>query len=78
MIFFPHISLHIFCQIFPALRLFFFPNFPGPTFIQGPFFILFAKSSRPYAYSHALRLLGTLEYSQKSQLNVAFNSIPPI
>ena len=47
MIFFPH----KFSQIFPALRLFFFPNFPGPTFIQGPTFILFAKFSRPYVYS---------------------------
>ena len=49
--FFSHTSLHIICQIFPALWLFFFPNFPCPTFIQGPTFILFAKSSRPYAYS---------------------------
>ena len=42
---------HSFCQIFPALRSFFFPNFPGTAFIRGPTFILFAKSSRPYAYS---------------------------
>ena len=49
--FFSHTSLHIICQIFPALRIFFFPNFPCPTFIQGPTFILFAKSSRLYAYS---------------------------
>ena len=63
--FFSHISFHIdcrnsyemnrglnlFCHIFPALRLFFFPNFPSPTFIQGPMFIIVAKSSRLYAYS---------------------------
>ena len=29
----------------------FLPHFACPTFIQGPMFILFAKSSRPYAYS---------------------------
>ena len=27
---FSHTSLHIICQIFPALRLLFFPNFPCP------------------------------------------------
>ena len=49
--FFSHTSLHIICQIFPALWLFVFPNFPCPTFIQGPTFILFDKFSRPYGYS---------------------------
>ena len=49
--FFYHTSLHMICQIFPALRSFFFPNFPCPTFIQGPTFIFFAKFSRPYVYS---------------------------
>ena len=33
--FFPHIR-YSFCQNFLVLRLFFFPNFPGPTFIPGP------------------------------------------
>ena len=39
MIFFPHKFAHYFSQMFPALRLFFFPNFPGPTYIQGPMLI---------------------------------------
>ena len=37
-------------QIFSSYMLIFLLNFPGPMFIQGPLFIIFAKFSRPYVY----------------------------
>ena len=80
---FPHISLQIFfgqiysfCQIFPALRLFFFPNFPGPTFIQGPMFILFTKSSRPYAYSLPYAYY-RLQSTKEQIIEASFDWVPP-
>ena len=51
-IFFFH-GLRIFLSslnLFKALRSLFLSNYPSPTFIQGPTFILFVKISRPYVY----------------------------
>ena len=62
-----------FLCLFKALRSLVLPNYPSPTFIQGPTFILFVKISRPYVYSLPYVYSRQLEYDNDCLLTFVLN-----